>query len=311
MSRTTERNYFHIPVLANEVIELLNLPKGGIVVDATIGEGGHAEKLLERTAVSHLIGIEIDPELAKIAKERLKRFDERVIIINGNFADIEKILFDAGADKVDGILFDLGVSMYHYKGSDKGFSFESESRIDMRLNGKGISAYDVVNKTPQSELAKIIKEYGEDPFYHRIARAIVKARKIKPIETARELAGIILKAMPDKIRKRRNRIHPATRTFQAIRIAVNDELNNLRKALPQAVGCLKKGGRICVITFHSLEDRIVKNFFREMERSGNLKVLTKKPITATSEEVRANPPSRSAKLRCAEVVEETRPQRLK
>ncbi|NPB06801.1 MAG: 16S rRNA (cytosine(1402)-N(4))-methyltransferase RsmH [Aquificae bacterium] len=288
----------HVPVLLNEVLSYLSNEKGGVVVDCTVGLGGHAEALLSSDEELFLIGIDRDEEALEKAQERLKPFEGRFALYKASFDQLDEVLNQEGVNEVRGFLFDLGVSMLQLKGG-RGFSFNDESFLDMRMDKEQRkTAYAVVNEYPEKELARIIREYGEERYARAIARAIARARKEKPIETAKELAEVVASAVPPAYRY--GRIHPATRTFQAIRIEVNRELESLREALPKTLPFLKRGGRVAVISFHSLEDRIVKHFFKEKEREGVLRVLTKKPVTPSEEEVKRNPASRSAKLRVAE-----------
>ncbi len=293
-------NIEHVPVLLNEVIEYLNLKEENkIIVDCTIGEGGHAEKILENLGPAGiLLGIDQDQDALVAARKRLASFGKRVILVWGNFTNLEKILREKGIGKVDGILFDLGVSSAQLSRKERGFSFLKEGPLDMRMDkAQKINASDLVNRTSYEDLQNIIYEFGEKRWAKRIARAIVREREKGPVTTTSQLAEIIERAVPY-----RGRIHPATRTFQALRIKVNRELENLKEALPQAVDSLKKKGRISIISYHSLEDRIVKNSFKEFACQGRLKILTKKPITPREEEIRTNPRSRSAKLRAGERI---------
>jgi 16S rRNA (cytosine1402-N4)-methyltransferase len=287
----------HLPVLLAEVIELLAIRQGGIYVDMTVGLGGHSAAILERLGPDGLlIGIDRDEAALSRAAERLK--DERVRLIKGRFSEVGEIVSGLGINAVDGVLFDLGVSMLQLKEHERGFSFMSDARLDMRMDTtEGRSAWEVVNRYSEKELQRILTEYGEEPRFRKIAKWIVSARQASPVNTCKELADIVLQAYGG-----RGKTHPATRTFQAIRIEVNAELDELRKGLSVAFGVLKPGGRTCVIAYHSLEDRIVKNTFREMGREGSIKVLTKKPLAPARDEVLRNPASRSAKLRGAEKI---------
>ena len=294
-----------------------SLPGGDITVDGTVGGGGHAEAILENTAPDGiLIGIDADADALGAAKKRLARFGERTILVKGNFADMETILAEEKIGKVDGILLDLGVSSHQLDTAERGFSFAQDAPLDMRMDRSNPkSASDLVNTLPWEELARIIRNYGEERMAGRIARAIVKERTNSPIRTTTDLAGVVVRAFPRGAEHQR--IHPATRTFQALRIAVNDELSSLRKALADGMERLKPGGRFSVISFHSLEDRIVKNAFRAGEkgctcppdlpvcacgRKPRLKVVTRKPVTPGDEEISDNPRARSAKLRTAERI---------
>ncbi|HIC09261.1 MAG TPA: 16S rRNA (cytosine(1402)-N(4))-methyltransferase RsmH [Aquificales bacterium] len=290
----------HFPVLLEETVNLLSREGEAVYVDATIGLGGHSYELLRRNPKAYLIGIDKDPNALEVAERRLKEFEGRFSLYQADYRDIDEVLKAEGVEAVDGILMDLGVSMLQLKTPERGFSFMEEAPLDMRMDPRQrLTAYDVVNRYSERELARIIREYGEERFAPRIARAIVQYRRKKPIETTRELAEIVERAVPKGFYRR---IHPATKTFQAIRIEVNRELEHLKEALLKIPNLLKVGGRVAVISFHSLEDRIVKHTFRHFEKEGLLKVLTKKPITPSEEEIRKNPPSRSAKLRAAERV---------
>ncbi len=281
----------HIPVLLEESTDLLLGNGGKLYVDCTIGLGGHTHRILEKNPQAFVIGIDRDPYALEMAQENLKDFEGRYSLYNANFSDLDQVLKMEGLSQVDGFLFDLGVSMLQLK-SPRGFSFQRDEPLDMRMNPEDrLSAYQVVNNYSERDLERIFKEYGEEPYAKRIARAIVLARAKKPIETTLELVEIITSVLPYKC----GRIHPATRVFQAIRIEVNEELKSLEIALQKTLDFLRSGGRVVVISFHSLEDRIVKNFIKT-----HLKPLTKKPITPTMEEVKKNPASRSAKLRAGE-----------
>lgn len=308
---------FHRPVLLNETIALLDPKPGGVFLDATLGGGGHAAAILERTSPNGiLVGIDRDPEAIEYASRRLARYGQRVKLVQGNFRDVGLILASVEVVELDGALFDLGVSSHQLE-SERGFSFMRDQPLDMRMSPfEGTpSAADVVNTYSESDLAEIIRRYGEERYARRIARAIVERRKSAPIRTTGELVDTILSAVGGKYRGLD--IHPATRTFQAIRIEVNRELEAVEKGVTDAIEHLKIGGRICVISFHSLEDRIVKKTFRRL--SGHcecppralkcecgakkiLRILTKKPVTPNEKEIAENPRSRSAKLRCAERV---------
>jgi 16S rRNA (cytosine1402-N4)-methyltransferase len=295
-----EEKRFHKPVLLKEVIEWLDVGRNKNYVDCTIGEGGHAIEILKRNGPKgKVLGIEIDPELyKKLEKERLKR----LILVNDSYTNLKEIVERENFKKVYGILFDLGISSWHIEKSGRGFSFLRDEPLIMRYNGNlteeaKLTAEMIVNEWPEREIERILKEYGEERFAKRIVREIVKARKVKPIKTTFQLVEVIKKAVPSFYRYRK--IHFATKTFQALRIAVNNELENLKVALPQTIEVLEKEGRLVVISFHSLEDRIVKNFLKEKEREGKIKILTKKPIRPSKEEVKQNPRSRSAKLRAA------------
>ncbi|MCX8109743.1 MAG: 16S rRNA (cytosine(1402)-N(4))-methyltransferase RsmH [Syntrophorhabdaceae bacterium] len=284
----------HIPVLAKEVLEYLISEKYSLFIDATVGGGGHAYSILEHQTKTKLIGLDVDEAVLNIATRRLQPFIDRVRLIKGNFRDLKDILFKEGIDGFDAILFDLGLSMYQLQGN-RGFSFYDNSFLDMRMdNQQGITAFDVVNRYSPERLEKIMLLFGEEYRAKAITRAIMNVRKKKPITTALELSNLIL-----RVKGTRGRVHPSTKVFQAIRIEVNRELENIEIGLKDAIGMCKKGGRIGVISFHSLEDRIVKNTFRDDDR---IKVITKKPVRPSVMEIKENPASRSAKLRVAEKI---------
>lgn len=304
--------YVHKSVLLKETIEHLNINPEGIYVDGTLGGGGHSEEILKRLTTGKLIAIDRDEEAILAAKERLKDY-KNVIYIKDNFKNIKEILRNLGIEKVDGILLDLGVSSYQLEEVERGFSYMKDAPLDMRMDKTSpFSAYDVVNRYSEKELERVIREYGEEKWASRIAKFIVEERKKGDIKTTSKLVEIIKKAIPASAR--RMGPHPAKRTFQAIRIEVNEELKDLDKALEDMVEVLRGKGRIAVITFHSLEDRIVKNTFKKLEnpctcppglpctcgKQPVIKIITKKPILPSKEEVEENPRSRSAKLRVAE-----------
>jgi len=290
----------HYPVLHKEVLNFFKEIKDGVIVDATVGGGGHSFLLLEQNPSIKIVGIDRDRQALEYATRRLERFKDRFIPVNAPFSQIDTVLKQLNIDRVNGFLFDLGVSMFQLKG-ERGFSFLKEEPLDMRMDtSQHLTAYQVVNQYPRDLLEKIIREYGEERFAKRIAKNIVEYRKNKKIETTKELADIIYKTYPPPLRK--SRIHPATKTFQAIRIEVNNELQQIEEGISKAIDLLEKGGIIQAISFHSLEDRIVKNIFKEGKRLKKLELLTKKPITPTEEEIRENPPSRSAKLRVAKRI---------
>jgi 16S rRNA (cytosine1402-N4)-methyltransferase len=291
----------HRPVMLKEVVEQLGLKPGDDVLDCTVGAGGHAEAILEATSPDgKLYGIDRDGEILPLAERRLERFGARVVLRQGRFDRISVLFPEIG--RFDGILFDLGVSSLQLDRSERGFSFSGKGPLDMRMDRTaGESAADLLARLSEEELGSILKSYGEERYARRVARSIVRARERAPITETDELERLIYKAVPPNYRH--GRIHPATRTFQALRIAVNHETELLEAALPGAVAHLKKGGRICVLAFHSLEDRIVKRSFRTMERTqGEVRILSKKPLTPDLEETRANPRARSAKMRVAERI---------
>jgi 16S rRNA (cytosine1402-N4)-methyltransferase len=295
----------HVPVLPAEAVAGLAPHAGGRYIDGTVGGGGHAAVLLEQSAPDgRLLGLDADPAALAAAGARLAPFGARAALVHGNFRDLERLARTHGFDEVDGILLDLGVSSHQLDTPERGFSFAADAPLDMRLDPtQGETAADLVNDLPEAELADLIYRYGEERGSRRIARFIAEARRRQAIMTTGELAGLVARALGGK----RGKIHPATRTFQALRIGVNRELESLEAALPQASELLAPGGRLAVIAFHSLEDRIVKLFFRAESGYGGtgverLRIITKKPIEATEEEARANPRARSAKLRIAERV---------
>jgi 16S rRNA (cytosine1402-N4)-methyltransferase len=288
--------------MLKEVISSLNLKQGGIVLDATVGGGGHARAILDKIAPSgKLIGIDADPAAIARVQENLKDLEGSFKLINANFRNIDRVLSKEGIKTIDAALLDVGISSYQIEDGSRGFSIKENARLDMRMDPSiEISAYDVVNRYRESDLSDIILRYGEERFNKRIARFIVDAREQKPIETTHELAEIVRRAVGSW--GKRSKIDPATRTFQAIRIAVNDELGALEEGLKKTVSWLDIGSRIAVISFHSLEDRIVKNLFKGYAALGVLKVITKKPIRPQDDETMMNPRSRSGRLRVAERI---------
>jgi len=304
----------HVSVLLNECIEALDIKENGIYVDCTLGGAGHSSHIVSHLSKNGtLVGIDQDNDALKAAKERLKDF-ENVKYVHNNFYNIDSILNELDIDKVDGILADLGVSSYQLDEASRGFSYMKDAPLDMRMDrDNDFSAYEIINDYSEDKIAKIIKDYGEERFAKRIANFIINRRAIKPIETTFELVDIIKAAIPAKMR--RDGPHPAKRTFQAIRIEVNSELKILNKTIEDGVNKLNKGGRMAIITFHSLEDRIVKLKFRELENPCTcprefpicvcgkvplVKVISKKGIAPTEKEIEENPRSRSAKLRIVE-----------
>jgi 16S rRNA (cytosine1402-N4)-methyltransferase len=295
-----------------EAISWLRPHPGGVYVDATVGAGGHARAILEASAPDgRLLGLDLDADALRLAAEQLSPYGTRVRLERRSFRELPAALAAAGlapagegAGTVDGVLFDLGVSSMQLDRPERGFAFGAEGPLDMRLDpGAGEPAATLVDRLPERELADLLFTYGEEPAARRIARAIVRRREAAPFRTTTDLARVVAGAVlggGGAGRGGRRRVHPATRTFQALRIAVNDELGALEEALPRAAPALAPGGRLVVIAFHSLEDRIVKRFFRERP---DLLVLTRKPVTAGAEEVAANPRSRSAKLRAAEKLD--------
>jgi 16S rRNA (cytosine1402-N4)-methyltransferase len=308
---------FHKPVLVAEVLDSLQCRNGALYVDGTLGGGGHAFQILTASAPDgRLIGIDTDADALGEARKRLAPFGDRAILIQGNYADMGSTLSRLNIDKVDGILLDLGVSSHQLDTAERGFSFTLDGPLDMRMDrDRGPSAFDLLHTLSRDEIEAVLRNYGEERMAGRVARAIVERRSQAAIRTTGELASIVAGALPRP--RGPVRIHPATRTFQAIRIAVNDELNGLRRGLAAATGRLKPGGRLSVIAFHSLEDRIVKEAFREGERGctcpsdlpvcacgrkPTLKVVTRKAVAPGEAEIQANPRARSAKLRTAERI---------
>ncbi len=303
----------HEPVLLNEVLHFLRPHAGGTYIDATVGGGGHAEAILDASAPDgRLLGLDADPDALRRSQRRLHRFGRRVVLVHANFDQLQSVAEREGFVPADGVLMDLGVSSDQLADAARGFSFLRPGPLDMRMDPSlPHTAADLVNTLDEEDLARLIRAYGEDPYARRIARAIVRAR---PIYTTTELADLVARVVP---RRPGQRLHPATRTFQALRIAVNDELGALERALPQAIAVLRPGGRLAVITFHSLEDRIVKHFFRREARDcicppwqpvctcghkAQVRILTRKPVVPSPDEVQRNPRSRSAKLRVVEKV---------
>lgn len=310
-------DFVHKPVLLEETLNYWASQPHGIYIDGTVGGGGHSAALLQQLPQAQLIGIDQDDEALAAAENKLMPFGSRVRLVKENFAHIAQVAAMLALPEIDGILLDIGVSSYQLDCSERGFSYMQDAPLDMRMDrhGSGPTAAHLVNTLTEEELANIIYQYGEERYSRRIARQIVAARQEKPITTTGELTALIKKAMPT-VAKREEQ-HPAKRTFQALRIAVNQELSVLEKGLTSALEILRPGGRLCVITFHSLEDRIVKETFRtwakgcicppdlpvcQCGKSPSVRLLTRKPITATEKELQENPRSRSAKLRAVEKV---------
>jgi 16S rRNA (cytosine1402-N4)-methyltransferase len=292
----------HIPVLLKEVIDFVKPQPNENFIDATVGEGGYTICLLQHTSPNgKVLGIDLDSESLKIAERKLKGFGERVILRQGNFRDIDEIVKETNFSSIDGIVFDLGLGTFQIEESGRGFSFLGDEPLKMTFNPESaLTAEDVINGESLESLTKIFKEYGEERNALKIAKVIVEQRRKKRITRTKELVEIILKALHKENFKGRR--HPATKVFQAIRIFVNDELNNLSIALEKSLKILNPSGRIAVVSYHSLEDRIVKNFFRENSKRGLLKIITKKPIKPTKVEILNNYRSRSAKLRVAQKI---------
>ena len=310
-------NFEHISVLLKECIDGLNIKANGVYVDGTLGGAGHSKHIAEKLGEGGmLIGIDQDENAIKAATENLKEYMDRVKLVRDNFSNLDEVLKDLKIEKIDGILLDLGVSSHQLDEAERGFSYMQDAPLDMRMDNRGdLTAKDIVNKYSEADLTRIIKEYGEDNWAKRIASFIVQLRQEKEIETTHELVEIIKKAVPKGARK--DGPHPAKRTFQAIRIEVNRELEIIEDTIKVAAKNLNEGGRICIITFHSLEDRIVKNAYKKLSDPctcppqfpicscnsiKELEIITRKPIAPSDEELEVNPRSRSAKLRIAEKV---------
>lgn len=308
-------NFHHVSVLLEETMTGLNLKPGGVYVDCTVGGAGHSAEILRRTGPdSYLVGLDQDPLALAVAKERLAQFGQRVALVAANFKELTAVLQELNINQVDGVLYDLGVSSPQLDNPQRGFSYMHNAPLDMRMNPhQATSAKELVNSLSSGELTDIIKNYGEERWAQRIAQFIIAARKNKEISTTFDLVEIIKKAIPAGAR--RSGPHPAKRTFQALRIAVNDELNILRQAFAQGVQGLSPGGRLCVISFHSLEDRIAKEYFRYLaldcecppempvcrcSKKQEIKLITRKPIKPSKLELAQNPRARSAKLRVIE-----------
>ena len=306
----------HISVLLEECIENLNIKPDGIYVDGTLGLGGHSEQILKRLTTGRLIGIDRDESAIRRTGERLRAYSDKMTLVHGNFCDVAQILDELGIDAVDGMLFDLGVSSPQLDESERGFSYMNDAPLDMRMDkGESLTAYAVVNTWDEQRLLRILWDYGEERYARRIVGAIMERRAQRPVETTLELVDIIKGAMPAAALREKQ--HPAKRTFQAIRIAVNDELGAIARMMETAPDKLNIGGRLCVISFHSLEDRIVKSGIAARENGctcpreapvctcgfvKTLRSVTRKPILPSEEELEVNPRSRSAKLRVAERV---------
>jgi 16S rRNA (cytosine1402-N4)-methyltransferase len=290
----------HVSVLLKEVIDYLDPQANENFIDATIGEGGHTAVILEKNKPKgKVLGIEMDPDLYQKLKSWITEFPNRLILINDSYVNLEKIVRKNDFKPVHGILFDLGMCSWHLEASGRGFSYLRDEPLDMRFNPKNdLTAAEIINFWDIEKIEKILKEFGEEKYAHRISLAIKEARKKEKIVGTQQLVGILKRVLPKNYDKKR--IHFATRTFQALRIVVNNELQIIENGIKQAIKILEPGGKIAVISFHSLEDRIIKNIFREKAKIGELNILTKKPINPCPEEIRNNPRSRSAKLRIAE-----------
>jgi len=291
----------HQPVMVREVLELLNVRPDGIYIDATLGGGGHAEAILQRLDRGRLLAIDQDPQALTWARGRLRGLEERLTVMEGNFAQVDALHAASGLAPADGVVADLGMSSLQLAEPERGFSFSHPGQLDMRMSPKiEITADEIVNQTRERELADIIFKFGEERHSRRIARAIVKAR---PIRTTTELAQVVTRAIPS--RAGLHQIHPATRTFMALRLAVNRELENLEAFLAKILGVLRPGGRVAVLSYHSLEDRLVKHTLRRWQLEGQARLVTRRAVRPSQAEIETNPRSRSAKLRAAEKMDDS------
>ncbi len=292
----------HIPVLAKETISYLALKKGMVIADCTVGMGGHAKEILEEIGNSgYLIGIDRDAEVLEEAKEVLSKVGKNFKLFHSNYTNLGFVLNTAGMEEIDGALFDLGASSFQLVSAERGFSIKADGPLDMRMDKTDpLKAADIINRYSKYELIDLFRKYGDEYFAARIAERIIRAREVEAINSTVQLAGIVERALPYKYRFRR--IHPATKVFMALRIAVNNEIENLEIGLSKIIPFLKKRARLCIISFHSIEDRTVKNAFKELERLEVFRVLTKKPVQPRDEEIINNPRARSAKLRVAERI---------
>ncbi|MFQ5681395.1 MAG: 16S rRNA (cytosine(1402)-N(4))-methyltransferase RsmH [Candidatus Omnitrophota bacterium] len=292
----------HKPVMSKEIVSCLDLAPGKVVLDCTVGMGGHSALILPKILPGgRLIAMDRDEECLEYARRRLQDLSPNISFIHNDFRNFDRALDIAGVDKVDAMLFDLGVCSLQLDTPERGFSIKRDAPLDMRMDRSSyISAYDLVNNLTESEISSILRTFGQERWHNRIARYLVRAREQEPIATTGQLTAVVLKAMPRGFGYQR--IHPATRTFQAFRIAVNRELESLDEALLKAVDYLSPGGKICVISFHSLEDRVVKNVFRGFCHQGKISLVHSKPLVPSGEEISENPRSRSAKLRVAQLT---------
>lgn len=308
--------FHHVSVLLEECIQALCIKPDGTYVDGTLGGAGHSSQIVQRLTTGRLIGIDRDPKALKAASERLAPYSDRVTLVHSNFSRVDQVLDELGIDGVDGILLDLGVSSPQLDEAERGFSYMADAPLDMRMNSQDtLTAYEVVNLWPREELRRILYEYGEERYAPQIASAIDRRRAERPIETTLELVDVIRSAMPPQALREKQ--HPAKRSFQAIRIAVNDELGAVSRVMDAAISKLNSGGRLAIITFHSLEDRIVKNAMASAAKgctcppefpvcvcgkTPKVKLVSKKPIVSSEEELQRNPRARSAKLRVCEKI---------
>lgn len=308
--------FHHVSVLLEECIQALSIKPDGTYVDGTLGGAGHSSQIVQRLTTGRLIGIDRDPKALKAASERLAPYSDRVTLVHSNFSRVDQVLDELGINGVDGILLDLGVSSPQLDEAERGFSYMADAPLDMRMNSQDtLTAYEVVNLWPREELRRILYEYGEERYAPQIASAIDRRRAERPIETTLELVDVIRSAMPPQALREKQ--HPAKRSFQAIRIAVNDELGAVSRVMDAAISKLNSGGRLAIITFHSLEDRIVKNAMASAAKgctcppefpvcvcgkTPKVKLVSKKPIVSSEEELQRNPRARSAKLRVCEKI---------
>ncbi|EKD49487.1 MAG: hypothetical protein ACD_63C00125G0005 [uncultured bacterium] len=307
----------HISVLSNEALKYLKLSSNDNVIDCTVGSGGHAIMMLEAISPEgKLLGIDRDEKALELSRVNLKKFENRTILIHGRFGDLDELVLKNNFKKISGILLDIGMSSMQLGETGRGFSFKKAEYLDMRMDQSGgLTAADIVNSSSKVDLEKIFREYGEESFSKKIARAIVERREKQNVETTNELADLVCEVVPRGFHA--GKIHPATKVFQALRIAVNDELNELKKVLPKALTLLDRGGRMVVISFHSIEDRIVKDFFKLEKKNcicpdvlpicrcnhrSRVRIITRKPVVPAPDEIVKNPRSRSAKLRCVEKI---------
>lgn len=298
----------HVPVMVEECLEALLVAEEGLYLDLTTGAGGHAEAALERAPRARWLGVDRDAEILEIARARLARFGSRVELVRSRWTELDALLDERGIAQVDGALLDLGVSSLQLDRAERGFAFSHDGPLDMRLDPRGgdPTAADLLQRASQEQIESWIRTYGEERFAGRIARTIVEARRRQPLRRTGELARLIEEVVPAPPRGTRRRIHPATRTFQALRIAVNGELEDLEQVLRVLRRRIAPGGRVVVLSYHSLEDRIVKRFLRDTERADEFRRVGKKPMGPSEDEIRSNPRSRSAKLRIGERVRATR-----
>lgn len=313
-----QKGSIHVPVMKNEVLDNLITRKDGLYVDATLGMGGHTQAILEATKKkAKVIALDCDQQAIDIARGNLSKYNSSVIYRNSNFSEIDRVLLDLEIGEVDGIVADLGMSSYQIDLSERGFSFIRDEKLDMRMDSRlRFTAFDLVNEMSSDEISKVLKEYGEERWSRKIAKKIIQKRSDQPISSSAELANLVSEAIPKKFHPAR--IHPATKTFQAFRIAVNHELESIQEFIEKAIPFLKTGGRLVIISFHSLEDRLVKKQFQQfssacicppdMPRCGcgkrsELKIITKSPLVPSEAEVLNNPRSRSAKMRVGERLE--------